>query len=379
MDSHTLKRISLYTILTVFTLYLMTQYWPALANVLGTLWSAAIPFIIGGMVAFVVNIVMKIFEEELFSEPQKSWKRRLRRPISLTLAYLSFVLAIVLILGIAVPEMYRSVATIIKQNANLFKDLKDVPEINQFLNERLASFQGLTIPMEGPWQEQLKTFNETFGKVTLTILSSLTTVFSSFFSLVVIIIFSIYLLMDKERLTRQMSKIIRVYLPQVEGPLIHIGKVSNKIFKSYIAGQSTEALITGILCFICLKVFGFPFAGSISVITGFFTLIPFFGAIIGSIFGFLLILTVSLKQAIWFMVFIVILQQVEGNIIYPKVVGDSVGLPAIWVFASVSIGSSFGGIIGMLLAVPITATIYKLMSDHINNKYDDRHPQEENA
>ncbi|HIZ56943.1 MAG TPA: AI-2E family transporter, partial [Firmicutes bacterium] len=193
-----------------------------------------------------------------------------------------------------------------------------------------------------------------------------TSIFSGFFNLILGSVFSIYLLLQKERLCLQAKKLLFAYLPEQRvHTILRIGSLSNKTFSGFVTGQVVEAAIIGILCFIGMKIFSMPYASMISCLVGLTALIPIFGAFIGTAIGAFLILMDNPMQAVWFILFIIILQQVEGNLIYPKVVGKSVGLPGIWVLTAITIGGSTFGIAGMLFSVPLCSVLYCMLKESV--------------
>ena len=184
-------------------------------------------------------------------------------------------------------------------------------------------------------------------------------------------IFAIYILASKEKLQSQIARTAKAYVkPEILKRTENVLKVADETFSSFIVGQCTEAVILGVLCIIGMKLFGFPYAPMVGTFIGATALIPVVGAYIGGAVGFIMILTVSPVKAALFLVFLVVLQQLEGNIIYPRVVGSSIGLPGMWVLASVTIGAGLGGIVGMLLGVPMAATAYKLLRSDVNKRVD---------
>ena len=188
-------------------------------------------------------------------------------------------------------------------------------------------------------------------------------------SFVIAFVFAIYLLLQKETLIRQLKKLIYAYMRKdFAEKLLKIAKTSNNIFANFTTGQFTEALILGFLCFIGMLILQIPYALTISVLIAFTALIPIVGALIGTAVGVLLILAVSPLKAVVFVIFLLILQQIEGNIIYPKVVGNSVGLPGIWVLVAITIGGSLWGIVGMLVSVPLVSVLYTILRDNVNQK-----------
>ena len=181
--------------------------------------------------------------------------------------------------------------------------------------------------------------------------------------------FSIYILAQKETLKRQSMKVLTAVMkPEKLDKLLNLLRLANKTFTNFITGQLTEAVIIGVLCFIGMTIFRMPYAPAISVLVGFTALIPVFGAFIGTAVGAFLILLVKPIQAVWFVIFIIVLQQFEGNLIYPKVVGKSVGLPGIWVLVAVTVGGNAMGVMGMLISVPLCSVLYAVSREAVNNK-----------
>ena len=183
------------------------------------------------------------------------------------------------------------------------------------------------------------------------------------------IVFAIYLLAQKENLGRQTKKSIRAIFGEERAKkIVDFSSLTNSVFTKFVTGQLTEACIIGVLCFIGMLIFGMPYAGIISILVGFTALIPIFGAFIGTGIGAFLILLENPLKAIWFVIFIIVLQQLEGNLIYPRVVGKSVGLPGIWVLAAVTIGGGLFGVMGMLFSVPICSVLYVMFREYVNRK-----------
>ena len=175
-------------------------------------------------------------------------------------------------------------------------------------------------------------------------------------------VFSVYILLQKEKLGAQCKKLLYAFLPQERaGQALSIAALSSRTFASFLSGQCLEAVILGCLFFIAMSVLRFPYALMISVLVGFTALIPLFGAFIGCAVGAFMILIIDPMRALWFVILFLVLQQIEGNLIYPKVVGGSVGLPSIWVLVAVTIGGSTMGIAGMLLFIPLCSVLYALL------------------
>ena len=186
---------------------------------------------------------------------------------------------------------------------------------------------------------------------------------------IITLVFAIYMIAQKETLNRQINKVMKAYLkPRTIDKINTISTLANRTFSNFVTGQCLEALIFGSLVFLGMLIFRFPYASTIGVLLGFTALIPIFGAFIGTAIGFILIMMVSPVKAILFVVFVIILQQIEGNLIYPKVVGKSIGLPGMWVLLSVTVGGSVGGILGMLIATPLCSLLYALFTKTVNDR-----------
>ena len=203
------------------------------------------------------------------------------------------------------------------------------------------------------------------ARALVTAISSVVSVVATTF---ISIIFSIYLLYSKEKLQKQCRRLLDTYIPKGQRQVSYVASVLDDCFHRYIVGQCTEAVILGVLCTVGMLIFRFPYAPMIGALIGFTALIPVAGAYIGAAVGAIMILTVSPLKALLFLVFIVVLQQLEGNLIYPKVVGKSIGLPAIWVLAAITVGGSLMGIAGMLISVPITAALYRLLKEDMRRQ-----------
>ena len=223
------------------------------------------------------------------------------------------------------------------------------------------------------WKSIENTLNDFLKDGFTNILSSsvnfIITTISSVVSFVMSIIFAIYMLYQKEKLSKQALKVVYAYFSKEKADyLLKVGKTANETFSNFVGGQLLEACILGLLCFIGMSILKIPYALTSSVLVGFTALIPVFGAFIGTAVASILIVVVSPVKALWFIIFIIILQQIEGNIIYPKVVGSSVGLPAMWVMLAVIVGGSCFGMVGMLIGVPVSSVLYTLFRESVNEK-----------
>lgn len=359
------KRVLLVTALVLFVVYFSD-----ILEFVKEIYSIFFPIFLGCIIAYIVNIFMKTLEKYYFPKMRGKWKDKTKRPVCILMSYVIIFIILTLVINLIVPEVIDTLGTlsatlpIYLSNADSwFDDIqKQWPMIAGWLNDSGLNWEGMINSFMLYISQGIKgVISSSFS-----IISTLTT---GLFNLFVALVFSVYLLMNKEVLAKQLSKMQRAFIKKDLAEKINrVLYVVNDTFSSFITGQCTEALILGILCVIFMGIFDFPYATSIGIFTGVTSMIPIFGAYLGAAVGLLLILAVDPWKALLFVLFIVILQQLEGNFIYPKVVGTSIGLPGIWVFAAVTIGGGIGGIGGMLLAVPIMATLYKLIRMATNDR-----------
>lgn len=328
--------------------------------------SAFQPFIFGASFAFILNLLVKRIENWLmkWQKEYKSWFRIL----AIISSFMFVILILFFLVFLVIPDLERTVTSFIEVVPNQVSVI--IQWVNHFFdnNTEIIQFvQNLDIDLNSI-QQELINYAQTFATNTLgNIVSFITGAVNSVVTIFIAIVFAFFLLTNKEKIIRQLKKVIySIWSLKWTNYLINVGQKANEIFSNFVGGAIIEAFILGILVYIGMLIFSFPFKLSISVVTGALALIPIYGAIIGGVIGFILISVVNFKQAVLFIVFIVIIQQIEGNIIYPRVVGNKVGLPSIWVMVSVTVGGSFFGLIGMLVSVPLVSVIYSLISATVN-------------
>lgn len=354
----------------LFLLYLAIHYWGKLSSLLLLALGAAFPLLLGAVVAYAVNILMSMYERWYFPASQNRAVVKSRRPVCLVLAYASLIAIVVLIVRMILPELANSISLLIREAVPLLEDLS--LKINENLDiNQLAAFSGVILA-DGSidWREILTTavnwLISGLGGVMGSVMSLASATVSAAFTAIVSTIFSIYLLFGKEKLQANCARMLKTYLkPTWYSRLIYFLDTLNTCFHNFVVGQCTEAVILGLLCMGGMMLFRFPYASMVGTLVGFTALIPVAGAYIGAGVGAFMIFTSSPLQALLFLIFIGVLQQLEGNLIYPKVVGSSIGLPGIWVLAAVTVGGGVLGIGGMLLAVPLTATFYQILRSDV--------------
>lgn len=344
-------------------------------NVVGILY----PFLLGGAIAFVINLPMRFYEKHLF---ENEWIKKsklsplvkVKRPLSLVLALVSVVLVIVLVMGIVIPQLFNTVQTLAEKFPIFIEDVKklletvekEVPEAREVLT--------YLNPATLDWKELMgAVMNFLRNGAGENVLAS--TVFiagkaiNGTVNFFIALVFAIYILVQKEKLGDQFSRLLQAYTPEkVYRTTIKVCSMLHSNFSRFIVGQCTEAVILGTLFVVSMTVFRFDYALMIGVLIAFTSLIPIVGAFIGCFVGAFLLLVDDPVRAVLFVVLFLVIQQIEGNLIYPHVVGNSVGLPSIWVLAAVTIGGSLMGVVGMLVFIPLMSTVYALLRESVNRR-----------
>lgn len=354
----------------IIAVYLATRYWPNIASVLGSVLSAATPIIFGFVVAYPINILMAFYERHFFPKSNKEAVIKLRKPVCLIAAVISIIGVVAMVVVLVAPQFVACIKMLFAKIPPAIDFVIEKFNENEFLSKNVVG--ALT---EFDWKTKLADMTEKIaagiGSTFEAAFTAISSVFTTIANVVITIIISLYVLIERDKLMRQVKKIASHYLPEkVFKKLYHVTHVLNESFHKFIVGQCLEAVILGTLCTIGMFILRIPYAPMIGALMGFTALIPIFGGLIGAGVGAFLILMDSPIKALMFIVFVIILQQIEGNLIYPKVVGSSTGLPGLWVLAAVTIGGSVSGIIGMLVAVPVAATVYKLIRDDMRTEKD---------
>ncbi|MDD7131883.1 MAG: AI-2E family transporter [Firmicutes bacterium] len=352
-----------YIALVIFALVNFSKIFTFLGKVI----SIFSPFLLGIILAFVLNVLNNFIEKKIFGKikPSKIWNK-IKRPLCITLSLILVFLTIFFVMNLLIPQL--------KNSASLFTDT--LPAYKEDIIGILNKFD-----IDESTVNKVGEYLDNFGKVitdyikgnSKDVITVTTEVATSVINIIskgiITLVFAIYMIAQKETLSRQINKVMRAYLkPKTINKINTIGTLANKTFSNFVTGQCLEALIFGSLVFVGMLIFRFPYASTIGVLLGFTALIPIFGAFIGTAIGFILIMMVSPVKAILFVVFIIVLQQIEGNLIYPRVVGKSIGLPGMLVLLSVTVGGSIGGILGMLIATPLCSLLYALFTKMVNDR-----------
>lgn len=357
-----------------FVLYLCVTYWSSAVSLLNALLNAAMPLLLGCVLAYLINILMNFYEKHDLLKVLGPSLIRIRRPVCMLAAYFTLFLLVMLVVDLVVPELASCVKLLLSQVPRAIDMLIGWLETKNLVPEDIQAVLG-AVDWKSKMDQMIRILTSGVGSVMGTAISAIVSVFSSIVTALLAFIFSVYLLMGKEKLASQFQRLMRRYLRTgFYSKVRYILSVMNECFHNYIVGQCTEAVILGVLCTVGMLLLRIPYATMIGAVVAFTALIPVAGAYIGAGVGAFMIFTVAPIKALVFLAFIVILQQLEGNLIYPRVVGSSLGLPAIWVLAAVTIGGGIMGIAGMLLCVPLAAVIYRLLREDVK-----RTPEKENV
>ncbi len=365
--------------LIVFTILVLVALWnyEVLLEMAEFLWGVITPFVIGGAIAFILNVPMSFAEKKIFEETKlgekKIWKS-MARPISLILSVLFVVGLIGIVVFVVVPELGNTIM-------NLGKTIQDfIPQVQKWAIQFFGDNPDLVKQIQGMQFEWNKILGNVInflkngaGSVLGTTFEAAKSIVSALSTFFISFVFSCYILLQKEKLSVHVRKFMYAFMPQDwTNILIALGSVSHKTFTSFLTGQCVEAVILGLMFFVAMTIFKMPYALLIAVLIAFTALIPVFGAFIGCAVGFVLIFMVNPMQAFGFVVLFLVLQQIEGNFIYPHVVGNSVGLPSIWVLAAVSVGGSLMGVVGMLIFIPIVSVVYTILRGIVNRRLEEK-------
>ncbi|MBQ7010663.1 MAG: AI-2E family transporter [Clostridia bacterium] len=362
---------------TVFGVFVAIKLWPAALTLLGGILGAVSPLFAGFAVAYVVNILMSKYEKIIFPRAKSARAKKLARVLCMVLAFVTFAAVVALVIMLVVPQLWDCVTLLVNELPDAIRAcIAWVERFHILPEDIIATLE--KIDWRSRVSEIINAVTSGIGSVMNVAISVVTSVFSAVVSAFLAIIFAIYLLLDRDGLKLRFSRAARRYTSEkTYNKAAYVIGEANDCFRRYIIGQCTEAVILGLLCTLGMFILRLPYATMIGALVAFTALIPVAGAYIGAAVGAFMILTVSPVKALIFIVFLVILQQFEGNVIYPRVVGSSMGLPGIWVLAAVTVGGGIMGIAGMLLGVPLAATAYRLISRDVRRWEEEQEPRAE--
>ncbi|MCI9063973.1 MAG: AI-2E family transporter [Clostridia bacterium] len=345
-----------------------------------TICSILAPFIWGGAIAFVVNIPMTIFENKVFISKKKKKKKEEKissgkRIISIIISLAIIIVILVGVVFLIIPELVNVISNLVQYHIpNLFVEIRDLT--NQAIVEYpqvtdiLTNFQTNLESINSEIIKELTTFGTSLVTSSFGVISS---AISMIFKAVIAIIFAVYMLMSKEKLTKQLRRMTYAYCDEKRADKIcHIASLSRESFYNFITGQLVECIILGSLCAIGMLILRIPYSATVGTLVALTAFIPIVGAMIGAVIAVILILPISLQKAVIFVIFFVILQQIENNVIYPKVVGSRVGVPGMLVLLAVTIGGTLGGAVGMIICLPVTSVLYTLLRASMDKRLQEK-------
>lgn len=362
LNKETIKKIRGLILFTVIIVIMGVNY-HRLLQLLGRLFGMCYPFLIGGAIAFILNVPMRGIEKHVM----KGRRSRLRRPISLLLALLFVVGILGIVTFVVLPELVKT-ARILQNSIPIF--INDVKEEAERLFIQYPDIVNSINSFEVDWkrvgEDMVGFLSSGAGTVLSGTLSAAVSIASGVINFFIGFIFAVYILLQKEKLSRQIKRLLKAFLPlKLYDRVLEITVLTEKTFSNFLAGQCMEAVILGVMFFIVLSIFRMPYALLIGVLIAFTALIPIFGAFIGCVVGAFLMLMTNPVSALTFVIIFLVLQQVEGNLIYPNVVGSSIGLPSIWVLVAVTLGGSAFGVVGMLVFIPLCSVLYSLLRHEV--------------
>lgn len=336
------------------------------------LWGVARPLLVGAALAYILEVIIKRLERLMFPKSRAAWLQRSRRGICIALGAVLLIMLVMLVIYTVIPGLTEAVTLLARELPVYFAQLKqwamqtfeEIPAVTEYLESLEFDWQSI--------QDRIITWALNGGNggmllsSTVTVIGAVTGRVANF---LISAIFAIFLLISKNKLQTQYHRLMSALTtPPRKEKVQHVLDTANRCFSGFIVGQSINGLLLGIFTWLGMRIFGMPYALMVGVLSGTTSLIPIIGGYIGAALGTFLVFTVNPGLSLWFLLFIVILQTLQGNIIYPRLVGSSVGIPSLWVLAAVCVGGGIGGIGGMLLAVPLTATLYALVHEWVLKK-----------
>ena len=372
LDKEAVKKIRGLIVFTILVLVAVWNYKLVFSGI-GFLWEVIFPFVLGGAFAFLLNIPMSFFEKKLFERPKKKdkkWAIKLARPVSLivTLVVVFGIVAVVML--VVIPELGRTVLALGKTVQEFVPEAKEwgITVFHEYetITEKIAQ---INFKWDVVLENALDFLKNGAGNVIDSTYAAAKSIVSGIATFFIALVFSCYVLLQKEKLGEQVKKLMYAFMPEDwRNILLALGSVVHKSFTNFFTGQCLEAVILGLMFLVVMVIFRLPYALLISVVIAFTALIPMFGAFVGCGIGALLIFMVDPVKALIFIIIFLVLQQIEGNFIYPHVVGSSVGLPSIWVLVAVTVGANLMGIVGMLIFIPLTSVVYTLLRGIVNRR-----------
>lgn len=354
------KKYIAYIVVATIIVYATVRYFGTVERYILRVTNTLMPFVAGAMMAYIINILMDTYEDLLL---KKFHNKKIIRTVSIVLSIFTFVLVIVLLLGLIIPQLVKIMFSIMYTNPGDIKKIIESISKNNIV-DKIADIMNIdinNIDISGYVTKLIHSVMSSVGNILMGVISKISGFFNTVISVFMAVVFAIYILVDKERIAVHGDKLLRAFLPSKRDTVIDVLSIFNKSFRNYFISQIKEAIILGVLLYIVMLIARLPYASSISILVGVTALIPVIGAYAGLFIGALMIITKSFSSMIIFIIVHTLVQQFENNIIYPRVVGSSVGLPGMWVIVAVALGGSLFGIFGVFVAVPVAASLYFIL------------------
>lgn len=376
MDKKDLKRYIFIAVLVIAVCFVV-QHFSLFGKFIGLIYSAVYPLMLGAVTAYIFNIILSALEKHYFPKSDAKAVTITRRPVCIVLSFLCVIAILALVLNIVIPELINAVKLIsgeipplIDQWSNsLIKKLDEYPDIQKQATELLNEFDVKSLDWASITEKSANFLKSGVMGIISSAVGLVGSLAGTVTNIAIAIIFAIYLLLRKDKILNDLNRFQNAFVSEnINHKVNKVFKTADDTFKSFFIGQFFEAIILGCFCFIGMRILSLPYAAMSSALVGVTALIPIVGGFFGAGISAFIIFTESPMQALIFLIFLLILQQLEGNIIYPKVVGNSIGLPGIWVLAAVTVGGGLWGITGMLVGVPLAATAYKLIFEHLEHR-----------
>ena len=354
------KKYIAYIVVATIIVYATVRYFGTVERYILRVTNTLMPFVAGAMMAYIINILMDAYEDLLL---KKFHNKKIIRTVSIVLSIFTFVLVIGLLLGLIIPQLVKIMFSIMYTDPGDIKKIIESISKNNIV-DKIADIMNVdinNIDISGYVTKLIHSVMSSVGNILMGVISKISGFFNTVISVFMAVVFAIYILVDKERIALQGDKLLRAFLPSKRDTVIDVLSIFNKSFRNYFISQVKEAIILGVLLYIVMLIARLPYASSISILVGVTALIPVIGAYAGLFIGALMIITKSFSSMLIFIIVHTVVQQFENNIIYPRVVGSSVGLPGMWVIVAVALGGSLFGIFGVFVAVPVAASLYFIL------------------
>ena len=354
------KKYIAYIVVATIIVYATVRYFGTVESYILRVTNTLMPFVAGAMMAYIINILMDAYEDLLL---KKFHNKKIIRAVSIVLSIFTFVLVIGLLLGLIIPQLVKIMFSIMYTDPGDIKKIIESISKNNIV-DKIADIMNVdinNIDISGYVTKLIHSVMSSVGNILMGVISKISGFFNTVISVFMAVVFALYILVDKERIAVQGDKLLRAFLPSKRDSVIDVLRIFNTSFRNYFISQVKEAIILGVLLYIVMLIAKLPYASSISILVGVTALIPVIGAYAGLFIGALMIITKSFSSMIIFIIVHTVVQQFENNIIYPRVVGSSVGLPGMWVIVAVALGGSLFGIFGVFVAVPVAASLYFIL------------------